>query len=150
MVRAESTKARRRRTDTFRGVGLSPGPRLLFKKGFGLLDDFRSGGSEHFGELEECAEGWALDAALKQAYVGPVEPAFKREFFLRQAARSPDFAERQPKGALWANSGMNVAAALLCQQHHPDMLTTIVPRIIVRIINPVSSAGLHVVGDVCE
>jgi hypothetical protein len=73
-----------------------------------------------------------LNASFKQADIRPVKAALQRQLFLRKPALSANFSESLTEGALWAGLGMNVAAALLCQQPYPAILTTIVPRIIVR------------------
>jgi hypothetical protein len=106
---------------------------LFFEAGFSSADDLRGASLEDLGKFEHCAESRALDATFEQADVGSVETAFEREFFLRKTALGTHFSKSLSKRPLGAGSGMNVAAALLCQQPYAAMLTTIVPRIIVRI-----------------
>ena len=89
-----------------------------------------------------------MDTTFQQANVGSIKAALERQLLLRKPALHTHLAKRLSEGPLRAGSRMNVAAALLCQQPYAAMLTTIVQRIIVRILRLVGGRmfSVHVVG----
>lgn len=108
------------------------GARFVVDPRFDAANDFGSLSSEDLGEFEDCAESRTLNTTFEQANVGSIEATLEGEFFLGKTPLGADLTERLTERVLRAGSGVNVAAALLCQQPHAAMLTTIIPRIIVR------------------
>jgi len=70
------------------------------QKSFDASHEVGSRQLQNLGKLEDCCEGWTVFAALQQAYVLGVIPAFEGKRFLRKMALQPQLTEDPRKRSL--------------------------------------------------
>ena len=116
-------------------------PPLLCQQGFCPLHDLRRCHLEHLGKLEKRPERRAADASFQQADVRSIKAAIKGELLLRDVDSLAKFPQGFPEGPFRSGVGVDLLPRMLSgplrQQSNGDMLRTIFPRNMFRIMEEI-------------